>query len=44
MVNFMFHFLEFAEHWSLHDYLHKKEFQVDYEQRLKWAMQIAEGM
>ena len=35
---------EFAEHGSLHDYLHEMKFQVDYKQRLKWAMQIAKGM
>ena len=35
---------EFAEHGSLHDYLHEVKFQVDYKQRLKWAMQIAKGM
>ena len=35
---------EFAEHGSLHDYLHELKFQVDYKQRLKWAMQIAKGM
>ena len=36
--------LEFAEHGSLHDYLHETKFQVDYKQRLKWAKQVAEGM
>ena len=35
---------EFAEHGSLHDYLQMVKFKVDYEQRLKWAMQIAKGM